>query len=338
MGTTRNEQPRSTTIKDIARRLGLSYSTVSRALNDKYGVKMATRERVVTAARQMRYRPNAIARGLIARKTRTIGIVIPDLRNPFFPEVAAGIEAAAEEMDYSVLLGLSDWNGRREDRYLDLLIEHRVDGIILAPVSRSAERYREALPPEVPTVYVSSVPEEVTGSYVAIDNVLGGYIATDHLISRGYLPIAFLGAESGSDTGAERRRGYRAALEAAGHGYDPGRVLLGPFTREGASALINRAEREGRMPRALFCENDNLAIAAIQSLSELGYRVPEDVAVVGFDDISWAGLHSVELSTIAQPIHEMGKRALRMLIERIEQGNEPEAVVLEPRLVVRNTT
>ena len=337
MDATRREQPRSTTIKDIAKRLGLSYSTVSRALNDKYGVKMATRERVVTAARQMRYRPNAIARGLIARKTKTIGIVVPDLRNPFFPEVAAGIEAAAEEMNYSVLLGLSDWSGRREDRYLDLLIEHRVDGIILAPVSRSAVRYREVLPPEVPTVYVSSVPEEVTSDFVVIDNVLGGYIATEHLISRGYDSIAFIGAESGSDTGAERRRGYRAALEASERRYDPRHVLLGPFTREGASDLISGAAREGRMPRALFCENDNLAIAAIQTLSEFGYRVPDDVAVIGFDDITWAGLHNVELSTVAQPIHEMGRRALRMLIERID-GAAPESIVLEPRLVVRNTT
>jgi len=331
-------RPRTTTIKDIAKRTSLSYATVSRALNHKYGVRASTRERVIAAAREMNYRPNAIARGLITRRTKTIGIVIPDLRNPFFPEVAAGIETAAEELGYSVLLGSSDWSGQREDRYLDLLIERRVDGIILAPVSRSASRYPNALPADLPAVYVSSVPEEVTAGYVVIDNERGGSIATEHLISRGYLPVAFLGAQSGSDTGKMRRRGYRQALEAAGEPYEPSRVLLGPFTREGAAGLIRAAVAEKRVPRAVFCENDNLAISVIQALMDAGYRVPEDVAVIGFDDISWAGLHSVELTTIAQPIHEMGRRAFSMLRNMIENGSEPEAVVLEPRLVVRRTT
>lgn len=328
----------STTIKDIAKRTGLSYATVSRALNHKYGVKAATRELVLATAREMNYHPNAIARGLITRRTQTIGLVIPDLRNPFFPEVAAGIETAAEELGYSVLLGSSDWSGQREDRYLDLLIERRVDGIILAPVSRSASRYPEALPPDLPAVYVTSVPEEVSTAYVVIDNERGGYIATEHLLSRGYETIAFLGAESGSDTGRERRRGYRRALEAADKSYDPDRVLLGPFTREGAAALVKRAIAEDRVPRAIFCENDNLAISVIQTLMDAGYRVPQDVAIIGFDDISWAGLHSVELTTIAQPIHEMGRRSFFMLADMIENGGSPDAMVLEPKLVVRKTT
>jgi LacI family transcriptional regulator len=330
--------PHSTTIKDIAKRTGLSYATVSRALNHKYGVKATTRELVLAAAREMNYRPNAIARGLITRRTRTIGVVIPDLRNPFFPEVAAGIETAAEELGYSVLLGSSDWSGQREDRYLDLLIERRVDGIILAPVSRSAARYPNALPADVPAVYVSSVPEEVTRAYVVIDNERGGYIATEHLLERGYSPVAFVGAQTGSDTGRERRRGYCRALEAAGHACDPALVLLGPFTREGAADLVRGTIAAKRVPRAIFCENDNLAISVIQTLMDAGYRVPDDVAIIGFDDISWAGLHSVELTTIAQPIHEMGRRSFFMLADMIENGGSPDAVVLEPKLVVRKTT
>lgn len=336
MGNT-HDPSRSPTIKDIAKRLGMSYATVSRALNNKYGVKEATRARVQEVAREMRYRPNAIARGLITRRTNTIGIVIPDLRNPFFPEVAAGIETEAERMGYSVLLGSSDWSPEREDRYINLLIERRVDGIILAPVSRSAARYPEAIPPDVPAVYVTSAPEDVKTGYVVIDNERGGHIATEHLISRGYTPVGFLGAENGSDTGKARRRGYRAALEAAQIGFDPDRVYLGPFSREGAASMIRRAVEDGTLPRGIFCENDNLAIGAIQTLSELGYRVPEDVAVIGFDDISWAGLHTVELTTIAQPMHEMGKRALRMLVDTIDEGRPPDAVVLEPRIVLRRT-
>lgn len=326
------------TIKDIAKQTGLSYATVSRALNDKYGVKASTRERVIRAAREMNYHPNAIARGLITRRTKTIGIVIPDLRNPFFPEVAAGIETAAEELGYSILLGSSDWSGQREDRYLELLVERRVDGLILAPVSRSAARYPKVLPSHVPTVYVTSVPEDITTGYVVINNERGGYLATNHLLSRGYLPVGFLGAKNGSDTGTERQRGYRAALGEAGHEYDPDLVMLGAFTGESAASLVREAIERDRLPRAIFCENDVLAIAAIQTLIEAGYRVPADVAVVGFDDIPWAGLHTLELTTVAQPIHEMGRRALQMLIASIDSDEEPEPIVLEPRLVVRKTT
>lgn len=326
------------TIKDIAKRLGVSYATVSRALNDKYGVKHSTRERVVAAARELNYRPNAIARGLITRRTRTIGLVIPDLRNPFFPEVAAGIEAAAEECGYSVLLGSTNWSAEREDKYLNLLAERRVDGIILAPVVRSTAHHASVLPPDIPGVYVSSVPEGVTRGYVVIDNERGGYVATAHLLSRGYAQIAYLGAASGSDTGRARREGYRRALEAAGRTFDPQLVMLGPFTREGAATLIEAAVRDGRTPRAVFCENDDLALSVIQTLTDLGHDVPDDVAVIGFDDIPWAGLHTVELTTVAQPIHEMGRRALRMLVDFVDGQAELDAVVLEPRLVVRKTT
>ncbi len=329
---------RSTTIKDIARRLGLSYATVSRALNNKYGVKADTREKVIAVARELNYRPNAIARGLITRRTQTIGLVIPDLRNPFFPEVAAGIETAAEEMGYSVLLGSSDWSERRENKYLNLLVERRVDGIILAPVHRVSDRLAITLPPDVPLVYVTSAPAGTDAGYVVIDNRRGGYIVTEHLLSRGYAPVAFLGAENGSDTGDARREGYRAALDAFGHEYDPGNVMLGPFTRAGAAALIHEAATMQRLPRAVFCENDDLALSVIETVLHLGLRVPEDVAVAGFDDIPWAGMHTVELTTVAQPIHEMGRRALTMLIDCIENDCNPGADILEPRLVVRRTT
>ena len=325
------------TIKDIAERAGLSYSTVSRALNGKYGVDPETRRTIIDLAKKMRYRPNAMARGLITRKTDTIGLIIPDLRNPFFPEVAAGIEAAAEESGYSVFLCASDWSALREDRYLSLLQERRVDGIIIAPVMRPGG----AESPEMThgaSVYVSSVPHGSRHPYVTIDNRRGGYLAASHLIERGHVPIGVIGADGGSDTGEERRAGYRDALEHHGIAYDPALVRLGPFSRSAAAESALDMMRSGTPPGGLFVENDDLALAVLEALTEPGYRVPEDVAVIGFDDISIARMHSVELSTVAQPIHEMGRRAVELLMARIEGTGETESVVLEPHLIARATT
>ena len=237
-----------TTIKDIAQRAGLSYSTVSRALNGKYGVHRETCDRVQGIAAEMRYRPNAIARGLINRKTETIGLIIPDLRNPFFPEVAAGIEAASESAGYSVFLCASDWSPRREDNYLSLLLERRVDGIVIAPVMRADGRESAEPSGEVPAVYVSSMPHSSSFPYVAIDNRRGGFLATSHLVERNRVPVAFIGAA------------------------------------EAALSLL----RGSPSPGGIFAENDDLALSIIESLTENGHSVPADVGVIGFDDISMA--------------------------------------------------
>lgn len=327
-----------TTIKDIALRAGISYSTVSRALNGKYGVKRETRERILDIAAQMDYRPNAIARGLIKKKTETIGLVIPDLRNPFFPEVAAGIESASEGAGYSVFLCASDWSPDREDRYLSLLLERRVDGIIIAPVRRHDGAEPPGLTGRIPAVYVTSTPHVTSHPYVTINNRQGGFLATSHLIEKGHAPVAFIGAADGSETGEERRAGYREALEYHGLKYEPRLVKLGPFAREHAAEATTALIRSGAMPRGIFAENDNLALAIIDTLVDAGFSIPGDVAVVGFDDITIARMHAVELSTIAQPIHEMGRRAVELLLTQIRGEGRPEHVVLEPKLIQRATT
>ena len=342
------------TIKDIAEIANVSYATVSRALNDKYGVKEGTRRRVLEIAHELQYSPNAVARGLKSSRTHTIGLVIPDISNPFFPEVARGVEEGASEQGYSVLLCNTNWNVAREEQYLNLLAERRVDGIIISPMSACSQPlWRNGALADLPVVFVANAPRDTTRPYVIIDNAHGGFLATSHLLSEGYERIAFVGAREESVTVDQRFEGYRAAIEAQGAHIDDSLVCLGDFREqsgyEAARALISGR----RCPDAMFAENDLLAIGVIHALRERGLRVPEDVGVVGFDDIPLAAFPEIGLTTIAQPKEEMGRRAALLLAEAIDRmkgqessgglssaqpGSAPVQAMLEPELVVRSTS
>jgi LacI family transcriptional regulator len=326
------------TIKDIARRLDISYATVSRALNDKHGVRRETRERVLEMARRLNYRPNAMARSLVKRQTSSIGLVIPDITNPFFPEVARGIEESAQERGYSVFLCNTSWDEARELRYLALLSEKRVAGIIISSVISRAGALERVVGRGLPVVYVSQAPAGGSRSCVAIDNVRGGFLATRHLIEGGHRPVGFIGAPEDSLTLEQRLQGFRQACAA--HGLKPEEqiVRFGDFKRESGYNIVHRLIREGGCPAGIFGENDLLAIGALQGAREAGLRVPEDVAVAGFDDIPLASFPEIQLTTICQPKHEMGRIAVQILLRELESGRgRGEKVVLEPRLVVRRS-
>jgi LacI family transcriptional regulator len=331
------------TIKHIADRVGVSYATVSRALNGKYGVKADTRARVLAVADELNYRPNAIARGLVKNQTHTLGLVIPDITNPFFPEVARGIEDGAQEAGYSLFLCNTNWEEAREVSYLRLLVEKRVDGIVIAPITDKDAELEQALGPGLPLVYVSRTPRNTRRGFVVIDNARGGFLATEHLIRQGYASIGFIGALEGSLTVDERLEGYKLALAQYGLPLEERYLLFGDFKRETGYNLIRRLIESGEAPRAVFAENDLLALGVIQGARELGLAVPQDLAVIGFDDIPFASFPEVQLSTIAQPKYEMGKTAVRMLIAAIAAGpqaGEPgeRQVILEPELIVRRSS
>lgn len=329
------------TIKDIAKAAEVSYATVSRALNNKYGVKDKTQERILRIAREMRYRPNGIARGLVTRQTWTLGLVIPDITNPFFPEVAGGIEDTAAGAGYSVFLCNTNWDPVREEKYIRLLAERRVDGMIVSPIADSQSRFEAALGEiTVPIVYVSNAPKRSTRSLVIIDDVRGGFLATQHLIDQGFGTIGFIGAAEGSVTVDDRLEGYRQALQANGLPVRDDLIYLADFRRQTGYRTILQIIDSGKLPRAIFAENDLLAIGVIQGAHDRGLRVPEDLAVVGFDDIPMAGFPEIRLSTVAQPKQTMGRIAVEVLLERIsrEGGESARRIVLEPQLVVRRTS
>jgi LacI family transcriptional regulator len=328
------------TIKDIARKLKVSYATVSRALNDKDGVKAETKRRIEEEAKRVKYRPNAIARGLVKRQTHTIGLIIPDITNPFFPEVARGVEDAAQQAGYSVFLCNTNWEPRKELHYIDLLAEKRVDGILIAPVSKKSAAL-ENLQGRLPLVYISHTPPDKNACYVTIDNVRGGFLATEHLLKTGRAPVGFIGAPEDSRTLAERLKGYKTALKKYGEKIDDELIRFGDFRRETGYNLFKKMIGDGKKPKSIFGENDLLAIGALQGAREMGFAVPEEIAVVGFDDIPIAGFPEIELSTIVQPKYEMGKLAVEMLVNNmigtgVSAVSRPR-IVLEPRLILRKS-
>lgn len=312
------------TIKDIAREARVSFATVSRALNGKQGVRVETQQRIREIATRLNYSPNGVARGLVKRRTHTIGLVIPDITNPFYPEVARGIEEAAQEDGYSVFLCNTNWEASRENQYLALLAEKRVDGLIVAPISNVVDEAQERLFGSIPVIYVSNAPRDTERSYVVIDNVRGGFLATRHLIEAGYDRIGFIGAKEGSRTIDERLEGYRLALDRYGMAVDERLIRLGRFTRDAGAATIRAMIGEGCAPRAIFAENDLIAFGVMEGARSLGLTVPGDLAVVGFDDVPFAAYPDVQLTTVCQPKYDMGRMAVRILLEEIAAQRESE--------------
>jgi LacI family transcriptional regulator len=327
------------TIKDIARRLDISYATVSRAMNDRYGVHPETKEKILAMAREMNYHPNAIARGLVNKHTETIGLVIPDITNPFFPEVARGVEDRAEEKGYSVFLCNTNWEQEREARHLSLLRKKRVDGIILAPVSNKSPLEGEFDDRTMPLVFVSEVRRGMGKSYVAIDNVHGGYIATRHLIQKGYRRIGFFGAKEDELTSEERYQGYKKALKEAGRKEYRKFVRFGDYGANTGNRLITAMIRKKDYPDAVFAVNDFFALSVMQGIQESGLSIPRDIAVIGFDDIPFASFPEIMLTTIAQPKYQMGRIAADLLLDQIHEksGTEKKEIILETELIERRT-
>lgn len=347
------------TIKDIAKQADVSYGTVSRALNNKYGVGEQTRARILEIAKRLDYSPNAIARGLVKKQTKTIGLIIPDITNPYFPEVAKGIEDEAKRAGYSVFLCNSNWERDRQTQYIELLAERRVDGFIIASVADVDDPVGEKPFYSIPVVYVSNFPQNTSRSYVVVDNARGGFLATQHLIEAGYQKIGFIGAVEQSQPIDGRLLGYKSALARYGLPVEGRYIKLGHYIHEQETAekFMQEMIRSGDYPHAVFAENDLFAFGVIQGVREMGLSVPENVAVVGFDDISFAGFKDVQLTTVSQPMYDMGITAVQLLFEELNfpaarsdrissgDGNDRSAgsrsrrvVILEPKLIVRETS
>jgi LacI family transcriptional regulator len=329
----------ATTIKDIAEETGVSYATVSRALNDKYGVKPGTREKILAVARARGYTPNGIARGLVRQQTHSIGLIIPDISNPFFPQVASGVEDGAKEKGYSVFLCNTNYESDQEARYLQLLIEKRVDGIILASGFQASDTINPLLMGSLPIVSLCTRFENVNNSFVVIDNERGGFIATKHLIEQGYPSVGYIGTQGDGLSQGQRFKGYLQALEKFNIPFDDRFVFSGDLKRETGYEITKRLIAGQHFPRALFVENDLMALGAIQGIKESGLRVPDDIAVVGFDDIAFASFPEIGLTTVRQPKYEMGKMAVNILLDSIiESTKEPKKHILEPKLIIRTSS
>ena len=327
------------TIADVAAHAGVSTATVSRVLAGLAGARADTRERVLTSARELGYRPSGVARSLKMRTTRTLGLIITDIGNPFFPELVSAVEDAARERDYGVLLCNSGEHPEREAAYLELLAERRVDGVVIASsgVGRRHGAWLAAAP--LPVVLVNSASPSVPLPTILSDNRAGAALAIEHLVALGHRRIAHITAPSRNEAAPARLDGARDALRAAG--LDPAAlvVALGDGHVSGGAAATERLLDADRGLTAIFAYNDLTAIGAIRALRGRGLGVPRDVSVVGFDDVALAAFADPPLTTVSQQTAAMGRWAVARLLDRLDgRPAVPETVVLPVHLEVRAST
>ena len=316
----------------------MSIATVSHVINNTRPVSDDLRSRVLAAIAELNYQPSAVARSLRRKQTRTIGMVIPDNCNPFFAEVARRIEDASFEQGYNVILCNSDGDLEKERDYLELLIRKRVDGVVLVSAGASQATMDMLAGQEVAVVIADREISGLKVDLVMTDNLQGGYQATSYLLGLGHRRIACIAGPSSLTPSAARVAGYRMALAEAGVPVDERLIVSGDFQSQSGYAamqtLLARAER----PTGVFACNDMMAIGAICAIHETGLRVPDDISVMGFDDISLASFTCPPLTTVAQAKYEMGALAFEMLEERIQDRDLPaRRQLLETELVIRGS-
>ncbi len=327
-----------TSIKDIARIANVSSSTVSRALQNSPLISRDTAEKIQTIAKQSGYRVSAIARGLVTQRTKSIGVVVTTIADPFVSEVVDGIEDACNHHGYSVFLANSNADPDRETKVVHSFSERRVEGIVVTS-SRVGALYLPLLSEmRIPIVLVNNQhPGEFVNS-VLIENVKASADVTNHLIQLGHKRIAYLGDRYGYQSDTERFAGYRQAMERAGLPFVPELVVHGDGKCEGAGPAIDVLLHRNTRPSAIVCYNDMTAFAAIRQLHALGLCVPEDVSVVGFDDLFIATYMEPPLTTLKQPRRLMGKLAMESLL-RLISGESTESPIRVPaELVIRAST
>lgn len=327
------------TIRLVAERAGVSLTTVSHVINNSRFVAPATRQRVIDAMNELNYRPNTLARSLRRGKTFTLGLLVPDSRNPFFAEVARAIEIAAADQKYSVILCNTENTPEREAFCVDLLTSKQVDGLIFVATSDLSESLSELSARQLPVVVVDCDLPEIPVDSVLTDHRTGGYQATRHLIEQGHNRIACIGGPSNGNPTALRVTGYEDALIEAGIAVDPNLMVTGSYRPESGLRAANQLLSLPDPPTAIFCCSDLMAFGAIHALNRNGLRVPDDVAIVGFDNIELADYTTPPLTSVAQPINEIGTVAASLVLARIhDRDREIQRPVLSTELVVRQSS
>ncbi len=327
------------TIKDVAREAGVSVGTASQALRGSPAVREATRRRVLVVAKRLRYQPSALARGLVTRRTHTVGLLISDIANPFFIRAVRAVEDVAQEHGYNVILCNTDEDPAKETQYLRVLMEKRVDGIILATTAASRRAVREICWRRIPLVLFDRELSGVATNVVKVDGVLGGRLATQHLLDLGHRRIGIIHGPRDRSTGAERLEGYLTSLRAGNVRPDPELIHEGNFKQDSGYRLTKALLEVSPPPTALFCTNNLMTVGALQALRDRNVRLPDDLSLVGYDDMEWWTLTHPPLTTVGQPVYDLGREAMRLLLAQIgqEKARRPQRVVLKPELILRDS-
>lgn len=328
-------------LQEVARRAKVSIATVSRVLNKSDKVVPKTRAAVEKALRALDYRPSRVARRLRmnAGRAHLVGLIIPDIQNPFFAEIARGVEDTAYANDYALLLCNSDERQDKERFYLGVMQSEWVDGLVLPPFNETDDAVVEVMKSGMPVVCVDRSLSAAKTDLVEVDNYQGAFEAVTHLIDRGHRNIGLIEGRTQVSTSRERRRGYLDALAARGIPSRKDLMRAGDFRQESGRVLTSELLTLRRRPTAIFVVNNLMTVGALAAVRQHGLKVPADLAIVGFDDLPWAEALDPPLTVVRQPAYEVGRQAMELLLKRIIEPNRPPVTVrLRPELVIRLST
>ena len=332
---------KNVTIKDVAKRLNVSISSVSRAFNNTYDIKKETRERILIVAKEMGYYPNPIAQKLTQKKTFNVGVIVPEFINEYYAEVIRGIQDSLAVLGYQVLIMQSDNKPERELKNVKTLIQNMMDGLVICPSVKSSnlDYYLEEIKKGYPIVFLNRIEQDFPANKVLFNNQKWSFFATEHLIYQGYKKIYHLSGGNELGITKDRTQGFIRAMEKHHFSKDNYKVIETGILSEEAIARVQKLIDVNDLPEAFMCVNDLVALSTISVLKENGIEVPADMGVVGFTETRIAGLVSPKLSSVKQPTYEMGKSAAEILMKLI--NNEAilsDTVILNGSLNIRESS
>ncbi len=328
------------TIRDVAKRAGVAPITVSRVVNNAPEVNPITRERVKKAIAELHYVPNAMAKGLRSNQTHTIAVVLTDVTNPFWTTLVRGVEDTAAPQNYHVILCNTDEDAEKEANYITILLQRRVDGIIIAPCTQDKQRLEVLKRHNVPCVLVDRHVKGFKSDSVRSDGKTGARRLTEHLIELGHRSIAIVIGPAGISTAAERLDGYCEALQAHGIAVDESLIKQGSYKQDRSNQFVQELLSQPHRPTAILAANNFIGMGVLQALREAGLRVPDDIALVCFDDIPQASLIYPFLTVCAQDAYKMGVVSAEMLLKRMAaKSPHPRSheIVLDTELIIRKS-
>ena len=329
------------TIHDIARELKISASTVSRALQNNPRISLKTREKILSIAETMGYRPNSLASNLRNKRSNTIGIVVPLINRHFFASVISGAEEVAFKAGYTVVISQSNDLANKEIAIVHSMFANRVDGLIIsiAMESTTFEHLKMFTKKNIPLVFFDRAVPEMETNKIVVDDFMGGFRVTQHLIDQGYKKIGHMAGPQNLTTYRERKSGYLEALSKNGLSFDESMIVTTKLTSEDGTAAIQQLMRLPQPPDAIFCGNDTTALSAMIYLRSEGYRIPEDIGIVGFSNEPFSRVVSPSISTIEQPAFLMGQKAAELILNQIEnQEKSFTTLVLPTELIIRESS
>lgn len=330
------------TIKDIAKMLNVSVATVSRAFNSKYDIKKETRERVLQAAKELGYRPNPIAKKLLQKKSYNIGVIVPEFINSFFPEVIMGIQEVVHKEGYQVIILQSSEDTQIELSNIAALENSMVDGVIisLTKESKNIGYFKDLIENRFPIVFFNRFNESLPASKVVLDDYKWALFATEHLIEQGYKNIFHFAGPQHLTIFKNRRQGYSRALEKHKLSHMPSQIIDCGITFDDGTKAMEKLIREKKIPDAIFAINDPTALGAMTVLKKHGFKIPDEIGIVGFSDSKTAMIVEPSLTTVCQPTFKIGQEAAQLLLEQLNasQPVPPKTVKMEGRLIIRESS